>query len=365
MIVDTDRSVRGVTRASTVDRPDSTPVVVARANSEGEWDEFVRVHPDASAYHLWRWRHIFERVFAHQCEYLVARRGRQVVGVLPLVLFRSRLFGRFAVSLPFVNYGGVVADDAVAARALLASATDVGRAFGARHIELRHHTRTFEELPCRQHKVAMTLPLPASTDEAWTQLDRKVRNQVRKAEKSNLTVDVGGRDLIACFYRVFAHNMRDLGTPVYSRQLFEEVFVQSPEAARVFLVRHHDTPVAAGIAYRYRDGVEVPWASSLAAHRVLCPNTLLYWRVIEWAIGQGIRVLDFGRSTPLDGTYKFKQQWGAEPRQLYWEYWLASGATMPDHSPKNPRFSQAISVWRRLPVGVTRAIGPLVVRNIP
>jgi FemAB-related protein (PEP-CTERM system-associated) len=358
-------TIRAVEVVPTTYGASRTPAVVARADSETEWDDFVRTHPDASGYHSWRWRHIFDGVFGHRCEYLIARRNREVVGVLPLVVFHSRLFGRFAVSLPFVNDGGVVANDADAARALLARAIQVARAADLSHLELRHRSRLFEDLPCKEHKVSMTLPLPPSTSTAWDGLDRKVRNQVRKAEKSELVVEAGGRNLIPAFYRVFAHNMRDLGTPVYSRRLFEAVCTEFSEETRVFLVRHQRTTVAAGIAYRHRDSVEVPWASSLAAYRTMCPNNLLYWRVIEWAIGEGLRVLDFGRSTPFEGTYKFKQQWGAQPRQLYWEYWLDDGLQLPDHSPKNPRFGAAIAVWRRLPVAVSRVIGPTIVRNIP
>lgn len=345
--------------------PATSPVVVASANTQGEWDDYVRAHPASTGYHLWQWRYVFERAFGHRTEYLIGYRERQVVGVLPLVVFRHFLFGRFAVSLPFVNYGGVVADDEDAARALLTRATEIARDGRLAHVELRHQSRQFNELPCKQHKVGMTLSLPGSVEQAWTLLDRKVRNQVRKAKKSGLVAESGGRELIPQFYRVFAHNMRDLGTPVYSRALFEEVCEQFPEAARVFLVRRESTTVAAAIAYRYRQGVEVPWASSLAAYRSMCPNNLLYWRVIEWAIAEGIRTLDFGRSTPNEGTYHFKRQWGAEAHPLCWEYRLLGDATIPDQSPKNPKFAVAVKAWKRLPISVAGILGPHIVRSIP
>ena len=258
-----------------------------------------------------------------------------------------------------------MSDDEEAARALLARATEIARDSGLAHVELRHRSRQFDELPCKQHKVGMTLSLAGSVDEAWTLLDRKVRNQVRKAEKSGLVVESGGRELIPQFYGVFAQNMRDLGTPVYSRALFEEVFEQFPEAARVFLVRHESTTVAAGIAYRHRQTVEVPWASSLVAFRSMCPNNLLYWRVIEWAITEGIRTLDFGRSTPNEGTYHFKRQWGAVAEPLVWEYALVGGGVLPDQSPKNPKFAGAIGLWKRLPLTIANALGPVIIRSIP
>src|SRR5437764_3907284 len=123
--------------------------------TQPEWDAFVETHPNATSYHLWNWRHVFERAFAHRTEYLAARTDGAIVGVLPLVLFKNWFFGSFLVSLPFVNYGGVLADDDVVARALLARAGELARPRGVAHLELRHRSQRFEDLPARRHKVSM------------------------------------------------------------------------------------------------------------------------------------------------------------------------------------------------------------------
>jgi len=353
-------------------RPDgsNTGVTVSDAVDAAEWDAYVSSHPDATRYHPWAWRAVFERVFGHETIYLAARRrsaggGRAaIIGVLPLVSFRSALFGRFLVSLPFVNYGGVLADDGGAASELVnAARAEAGRR-RAGYVELRHTRRMFPGLPARQHKVAMTLALPPGEDAAWKGFDNKVRNQVRKAEKSNLEARVGGAELVGDFYAVFCRNMRDLGTPVYSRRLFEEVALTIP-GTRVFSIRLNGAPVAAGITIGYRDAVENPWASSLREHRALNPNMLLYWTMLRDAIGRGFKIFDFGRSTPGEGTYHFKKQWGAVESPFYWEYVLGGKASLPDHSPKNAKFSLAISAWQRLPLGIANALGPRIVRNIP
>jgi hypothetical protein len=78
-----------------------------------------------------------------------------------------------------------------------------------------------------------------------------------------------------------------------------------------------------------------------------------------------VEVFDFGRSTPGEGTFKFKEQWGAEPVPLHWEYWLASGDDLPDQSPKNPKFRLAIESWKHLPLWLANAAGPRIVRGIP
>ena len=338
---------------------------VSQDSSESDWNAFVARHADATGYHQWGWRRVFERTFGHESVYLSASRDGQIVGILPIVAFRSLLFGRFGVSLPFVNYGGVVAESDDAAARLLEAAVADARGRRLSHLELRHLQARFPHLPSKQHKVAMTLPLPASVDALWQGIDRKVRNQVRKAEKSSLTASRGGRELVPEFYEVFARNMRDLGTPVYARRFFETIVEEFPEAAEIFVVRTGQTPVAASLTFRWRGVTEVPWASSLREHRAMCPNMLLYWTMLRRAIEVGSATFDFGRSTPGESTYHFKTQWGATGKPFAWEYWLASGGELPNHSPANPKFQLAIEGWKRLPLKVATTLGPYIVKGIP
>jgi FemAB-related protein (PEP-CTERM system-associated) len=187
---------------------------------------------------------------------------------------------------------------------------------------------------------------------------------VRKAEKSGCAVESGGVELVPDFYAVFARNMRDLGTPVYGARLFSEVVRRGETGARVYVVRWAGQPVAASIVVSHRRSVEVPWASSLREHASRSPNMQLYWAMLGDAVKAGASVFDFGRSTPGEGTFQFKRQWGAESSPLVWEY-LGERGALPDRSPANPRFRAAIAVWQRLPVWLTTWCGPHIVRHIP
>lgn len=336
--------------------------------SEAEWDGFLADRPEASIYHLWRWRRVFERAFGHETVYLAAHDGDKVVGVLPLVIFQSGLFGRFAVSLPFVSAGGVCAIDEGVGRALVDRASELAVERDLAHVEFRHAARRFPELPARTHKVAMRRPLEPDIASAWNALDRKVRNLVLKAQKQSrpsLTCRSGGRELLKPFYAVFAQNMRDLGTPVYSIKLFEDVLELFPQAARVFLIDRGDRTVAGGFTLSHRNTLEVPWASSLRRFRHESVNYLLYWKMTEYAVARGYTVFDFGRSSPNDGPYTFKRHWGGEPEPLHWEYALVGRTDLPNLSPSNRRFRAAIEAWKRLPLAVTNLLGPRIVRSIP
>jgi serine/alanine adding enzyme len=340
-------------------------VIVTPATSGAEWDAYVSRHPGGTVDHLWAWRGVFETALGHRSVYLVAKRDGLVVGVLPLVLVHSRLFGRSAVSVPFLNYGGILADDDAVIAPLVDAAREVGIEFRAGHIELRHVSRQCPTLPCRQHKLSMTLAIPSSSDALWTSLDRKVRNQVRKAQKASLEVVSGGAELVEEFYQVFARNMRDLGTPVYPRQLFASTLASFPDSARIFVVRHGSQPIAAGVSIRFRESVLNPWASSLREFRHLCPNMLLYWAMLEHAIEGGATVFDFGRSSPGGGTHQFKLQWGAIEQPLCWEYVLLTRSSPPDQGPSNSKFDLAIRMWQRLPLWAANALGPMLARHLP
>ena len=337
-------------------------VSIATAADRGEWEQFVASRGDDAGYHAWGWQRVFENAFGHRAVYLIARTGEQVAGVLPLVEIKSRIFGNTLTSLPFLNYGGVIADGAAAADALVAAARDEAQARRCGHVELRHVAPQFPGLPCKSHKVSMRLPLGPGL---WEALDRKVRNQIRKAEKSGLVVERGGADLVGDFYNVFARNMRDLGTPVYSRRLFEEVLSAFPDRAQLHIVRLKDQPVAAGFTYRTAAMVQLPWASSIREYNPLCPNVLLYWDAIQYAQAGGATVFDMGRSTPNEGTFKFKAQWGAQAVPLHWEYQLLTKGALPNVSPANPKFQLAIAVWQKLPLSFTMRVGPMIVRAIP
>jgi FemAB-related protein (PEP-CTERM system-associated) len=340
------------------------PVVVSLATDADAplWDRFVSSHPEASGYHAWAWRRVFKNALGHDSFYFVAREQKRIVGALPLVHINSPIFGRTLTSLAFLNYGGVVADSDRVASAFVTAAGELARRMRCSHVELRHKGRRFPDLPCRQHKVAMLLKLDGPM---WDRLDRKVRNQIRKAQKSELTAEQGDRRLLHEFYDVFARNMRDLGTPVYSPRLFAEVLGAFPDRAKVHLVRLGTKPVAAALTYRSGNTVEVPWASSVREYNHLCPNHLLYWSIIEAAVENGCDALDFGRSTPNEGTYRFKEQWGAEPMPLHWEYVLTEGSTVPNTGPSNPKFHLMIEAWKKLPLKVATTLGPYVVRGIP
>jgi FemAB-related protein (PEP-CTERM system-associated) len=286
--------------------------------------------------------------------------------MLALTYVQSALFGRFLVSLPYLNYGGVLADDPQTAQQLIDRAVKLADEFDVRYLELRHETAVpHPSLPHQiSARVNMQRPLPSVPEELWAELPCKVRNQVRKAEKHSLTVSWGGEDLLPQFYSVFSHNMRDLGTPVYSCQLFQNMFRGFPDRVEFCVVRLVNKPVAAAVLMHGWGVTEVPSAGSLRRFNQTCANMLMYWHLLKRAIERSQTHFDFGRCS-LDGsTYRFKKQWGASPLSTQWQYHLRRGE-LGGLNPSTLRYQKYIRWWRRLPIGVTRFIGPRIVRGIP
>ncbi len=320
----------------------------------------------SSCYHLTGWKDVIEASFGHKTYYLFAEDGRhEIRGVLPLVHLKSALFGNFMVSLPFFNYGGICADDDEIYGRLLKKAAEVAADVHAGHIEFRH-TRHADTLPEKTAKVCMELPLPAAADDLWESFSAKLRSQIRKPSKEGMYAKIGKAEELDNFYDVFAVNMRDLGTPVYSKEFFRNILKTFPDSSWICTVYTREgRPVASGFLVGFKEKLEIPWASSLRSFNRFSPNMLLYWSVLQFGCGQGCRSFDFGRSTPGEGTYRFKEQWGAKPVPLYWHYWLRNGNRVPEINPKNPKYQAAIKIWQKLPVGLTRIIGPAIVKNLP
>ncbi len=335
------------------------------AEDASVWDDYVHAHPNAAPYHRYLWRNIVEHSFGHSCTYLAARDGSGTLrGILPMVRLRSALFGDFNVSLPYFNYGGVLADNPRVAAHLLEHAAALTRANGQRHLEVRS-THRLNDWPARTDKVSMILPLPRDIETLEAALGSKLRAQINRARREHPTVHCGGLELLDDFYRVFARNMRDLGTPVYARRFFANILAALPGQAHLVIIRLDGRAVAAAFLLGDRDLMEIPWASTLREVNALSINMLLYREVLNFTIGRGYPFFDFGRSTRDAGTYRFKRQWGAQPLQHHWHYALPDGMNLPELKPDSPKFRLLVRCWQRLPVAVANLIGPAIVRNLP
>jgi FemAB-related protein (PEP-CTERM system-associated) len=324
------------------------------------WDEFVLAHPECSLYHHWGWKEVVERSYGHTCFYLLAEEGDRLLGILPLVKVKSMLFGSSLTSLPYLDSAGVVVADDHARQSLLDEAIRLTRENNLHHLELRQTKALENGWPTLTHKVCLTLSLQPDLELLWKSLPPERRNRIRKAEKNDLSVEFGGEQLLPVFYDIWTENMRDLGSPPHSFHFFDNILKCFPSCSRIVLVKHKAVPVGGAVCLFYKKRFHVPWVSSLREYFDLYPNNLLYWEAMKHAASSGYEVFDFGRSSIGSGTYIFKLRWGAKEEPLFWQYKLSEGSNQKPPSRDDFKQNLAVKMWKRMPVGATRLIGPKI-----
>jgi len=363
-----------------------------KPNDSVAWDAYVLSHPNATLYHLSGWKNIIKKTYAHKTYYLIAIDSSKlkaqsssnpsnptnptnpVIGILPLVHIKHFLFGNSLISIPFFDLGGILADNDEVEKALLTEAVQLAQKLKAKNIELRHT----QPLSClrelnptnpitivtKSHKVRMLLDLPESSEELMKSFKSKLRSQIKKPVKEGLKSKIGGLELIDDFYEVFLINMRNLGSPVHSKKLIQNVIEEFPEKTKIVIVYKEAQPIACSLVVSFKDTLENPWASALRKYSRLSPNMLLYWTMQKYACDNGFKYFDFGRSTPEEGTYKFKKQWSAKPFPLHWQYISLNGKSIEKETPEKSKFDKAIKFWQKLPVPVTKILGPMIRKYI-
>jgi FemAB-related protein (PEP-CTERM system-associated) len=334
------------------------------AGDPRNWNALVTAASGWSHFHLYEWKDVIEAVFGHECVYLECRTtDGELCGVLPLVRVRSRLFGHFLVSMPFLNYGGPLGSDA-AVTALTSEAVAMATRDRVKLLELRSRGELAIDLRASHRKVTTLVDLPDADPKAlWASLSTKMRNKVRRPQKAGVEVRFGAKE-ITPFFKVFAQHMRDLGTPTQPVRFFHTIRDCFPDSALFACAYLDGVPIAGGCGFRWADEFEITWSSALRDHARVRANYLLHWSFMERAAQEGCTTYNFGRSTPGGGTHEFKQQWGGRDEPLWW-YYLARGSVAETPSPDRGPYQWGPRLWRHLPVGLATRIGPAIVQYIP
>ena len=328
-------------------------------------DSYLARSSKTTPYHFSTWRKLFKSTFNHDDLSTIALdESKSICGLFPLTHFNSAMFGNFAVSIPYFNYGGPIADNENIENLLIEEAISKAPENNIEHIEIRE-LRKRDNFNARTDKVSMIRKLPDSTNAFSEEIGTKLRAQIKRSNDYRPQFKVGGLELLNDFYRVFSINMRDLGTPVYSKRFFLDVMHAWPNNSHFIVVYLDKKPVACAFVLGYKDILEIPWASALKTTNKIGINMFMYWNILNFAIDNNYTYFDFGRSSRDSGTFKFKQQWGAKPIQNYWNYWLPEGKELPQINPNNPKYKLLISCWKKLPVMASNLIGPHIVKNIP
>ncbi|HLC40349.1 MAG TPA: FemAB family XrtA/PEP-CTERM system-associated protein [Methylomirabilota bacterium] len=333
-------------------------------NETVEWDAFVRSNADGSPFHLIAWKRAVEESFGHKSRYLLARRAGAIEGVLPLFEVRGFPRGRSLVSVPYAVYGGICASTDSARHALLNAASDLAQRRGVSYLELRHRRDQGLGLQPKELYVTFSKEISSNEEENLEAIPRKQRRMVRQGMKHGLRSEVS-TDHLDRFYEIYCENLRRLGSPVFPRSLFRAIVAAFDKECQLLTVWDGNRMIAGVLTLFYEDQALPYYGAALYEARELAPNDFMYWELMRYAAAAGYRIFDFGRSRVGTGSHDFKRHWGFEPTPLPYQYVLIRSKSMPNLSPSNPKFQTAVRLWQRMPLALTKLIGPRVVRYLP
>lgn len=339
-------------------------VIVERfsAKNAQQWDAFVEQHPAGTAYHKMAWLQTIEQAYQFQpVMWAVKNNLGEILGIFACVAYGWPL--KKLCSLPYCDVGGPLAYDPAIEMQLLLAAKDYAQTQNLRYAEVRRSIELENPLECA--KVRMLLALPATSDELLAGFKSKLRSQINKSIKNGLQVVIGREPAqVAAFFQVYARNMRDLGSPPHSQAWFTQLISHYQQDAMIATVWHEQTCIGAGLILRSGERWSIPWASTVQEYNSLAPNMLLYWELLRYCCDHGATLFDFGRSTPGEGTFKFKAQWGAVPMALDWQVFAATDnwqfappelvASAAQASATRERLS---ALWAKFPVGLSTLLG--------
>lgn len=327
-------------------------------------ESFVR-EQRGSVFHRPQWLIAVERGTGHRGCGLMSEQMGTITGWLPLTEIRSALFGNTLVSSGFGVGGGILSDSDMAAKALAFAAEDHARSYGFNSVEMRGGRVPAGWESWNDKHCGFDRPLAEDDEAELLAIPRKARAEVRKGIKNGLTVQIGrdAKDL-AAHYAVYSESVRNLGTPVFPKRLFREMLDAFADSSDILTVFDGKTPLASVFSLYYAGAVLPFWGGGTFAARGARANELMYYELMCHARRKGMTSFDFGRSKTGSGPFKFKKNWGFEPKPLTYCQWTMPGAAARDIDPTSDAYSRKIDLWKKLPLPVANTIGPFIAKDL-
>ncbi len=383
-----DNSATGTTRHknTTIEKMANQIQIKSYCESDrAAWDKFVLDHKDSSFFHLSGYKDVIEQSFGHRPHYMMAVCEDRFRGILPLFEIKSRLFGHALVSIPFASYGGVCATDTYIENMLLKSAVTLGKLMSIDHVEMRNensigvlHGGRPEESESQNEfnaskaqdwlikdlYVTFQKEISSDGESNFNAIPRKQRRMIRQGINAGLISKIAGKEVLRDFYRLYSINKKNLGTPVFPIEYFENIMRMFPQT--FILTVWKDKKMVAGVmTFIFRDRLMPYFSGALREFFRYAVNDFMYWELMRYGCEKGYKIFDFGRSKKGTGSYDFKRHWGFIPKDMPYAYYLVTARDMPNVSPVNPKYDAMISIWKKLPLFIANWLGPKIAQNIP
>lgn len=329
---------------------------------ESAWDEYVSKNHDATFFHRIGWRNILQNTLGHKTFYLIAEKANKIVGIFPLGHVKSRLFGNSLISNPFAVYGGAIADSDEIQRMLEKRGCEIADKLKVDSLELRERTIRYPDWPTKDLYVTFRKEIDPDPEVNMKAIPRKQRAVVRKGIKAELVSEID--ESIDRFFDAYSFSVWRLGTPVFPKKYFEAIMKEFSDCADIVTIIKDGEVIASVMNFYFKSEVIPYYGGGTDAARAYKGNDFMYWEVMRRAAENGCTVFDYGRSKVGTGAYSFKKNWGFEPQPLPYQYYLVKADKMPEINPNNPKYKMFINCWKKMPLSISRKIGPVISKNL-
>ena len=329
---------------------------------------FLTDHPHATPFHRPEWLLAVAEATGNAALSLVAERDGKILAYLPATVLHSPVFGRLLASSGFAVGGGLLIAPGGDVAALFPAIEELAARYSCPTIELRGgalpQAANGWSLRSDAH-CGFVAPLADGYEALLLAIPRKQRAEVRKGLEADLSVSVGnGKADRAAHYAVYAESVRNLGTPVFPRDLFDAVLDRFGGDADILTVSHGGHPIASVLSLYHRGAVLPYWGGGTHQARRLRANDRMYFELMRHARTRGCDRFDFGRSKTGSGAYHFKRNWGFAPEPLTYAVWTAPGAARRDANPNSAGNAALARIWQRLPLALANRLGPSIARGL-
>jgi FemAB-related protein (PEP-CTERM system-associated) len=327
-----------------------------------DWDAYVKSHEQGSFFHLSGWKKVIEQSFNHACYFLYAEIEGEICGVLPLVEVKSKLFGHALISTPFCVYGGAIANSPEIVRSLEQEACQLAEKLAVDYLELRYQEKQESSLLLKQAHSTFGCDLAADNEAILASIKKKQRAVIRHSLKNELDYSaLSGKANLHDFYQLLSTSYRNLGTPIFSKNYFNNLVDVFSEDIDIAVIKDKNGLLSSTVMnFYYNEQVLPYYGGGNDSARGLKSADFMYYQVMCSATEKGYRWYDFGRSKNDSGPYKYKKNWGMEPKSLYYYYHLVKADELPNLSPNNPKYKLFIQLWQKLPLKTSQFIGPFL-----
>lgn len=284
---------------------------------------FLSRDENSSIYHHPSWLKAISKSFHHKSFYVFIENERnELIGLVPFIKINSLIEGKEIVSVPFSAYCQLLVP-----KELISDLTKFLRnkfrnpyrikfkTFG----DIKEFLTEFSHCPAY---FIQRLNLSDNLQDVFNSFHpRSIRGSIRRANQKDTTVTSSSLESeLKIFYNLEFTLRKKLYLPVLPYVFFKNIFYELSKQGliKIYIVRIDSVPIAAALVLIFKKTYYIEYAASDKNYINLYPNHKLYWKIIQDASMDGVKTVDFGRTTfDNEPLAIFKEKWGAKRNTVY------------------------------------------------